>query len=72
MERSPTLLGGFIVDAAEDDREAQRRSASEEATPRRYGGDPRGEFLIGSADFYLEKAPAHRVCVDGFWSTGRR
>ncbi len=26
-----------------------------------------GEFLMGSADFYPEERPVHRVAVDGFW-----
>src|ERR1700740_2360083 len=28
---------------------------------------PGGTFLMGSADFYPEEAPVHRVTVDGFW-----
>jgi formylglycine-generating enzyme required for sulfatase activity len=28
---------------------------------------PGGEFLMGSADFYPEEAPVHRVALDGFW-----
>jgi formylglycine-generating enzyme len=28
---------------------------------------PGGEFLMGSADFYPEERPVHRVAVDGFW-----
>ncbi len=28
---------------------------------------PAGTFLMGSADFYPEERPAHRVAVDGFW-----
>jgi formylglycine-generating enzyme len=28
---------------------------------------PGGEFLMGSASFYPEEAPVHRVAVDGFW-----
>jgi len=28
---------------------------------------PAGEFLMGSADFYPEERPVHRVLVDGFW-----
>src|SRR6185312_3539971 len=28
---------------------------------------PEGEFLMGSADFYPEEAPVHRVALDGFW-----
>jgi len=26
-----------------------------------------GTFLMGSADFYPEERPVHRVTVDGFW-----
>jgi formylglycine-generating enzyme len=28
---------------------------------------PGGTFLMGSADFYPEERPVHRVSVDGFW-----
>src|SRR3954452_23419829 len=28
---------------------------------------PPGEFRMGSAGFYPEEAPVHRVRVDGFW-----
>jgi formylglycine-generating enzyme required for sulfatase activity len=28
---------------------------------------PGGEFAMGSADFYAEERPVHRVTVDGFW-----
>ena len=28
---------------------------------------PGGAFLMGSADFYPEERPVHRVSVDGFW-----
>jgi sulfatase modifying factor 1 len=28
---------------------------------------PGGTFLMGSADFYPEERPVHRVTVDGFW-----
>jgi sulfatase modifying factor 1 len=28
---------------------------------------PGGTFAMGSADFYPEEAPVHRVTVDGFW-----
>ena len=28
---------------------------------------PGGTFLMGSADFYPEERPAHRVSVSGFW-----
>ncbi len=28
---------------------------------------PEGEFSMGSADFYPEERPVHRVQVDGFW-----
>src|SRR5947209_13544333 len=28
---------------------------------------PDGTFAMGSADFYPEEAPVHRVAVDGFW-----
>ena len=28
---------------------------------------PGGQFRMGSADFYPEERPAHRVHVDGFW-----
>jgi formylglycine-generating enzyme len=28
---------------------------------------PGGEFAMGSADFYPEERPVHRVAVDGFW-----
>ena len=28
---------------------------------------PGGTFLMGSADFYPEERPVHRVAVDGFW-----
>jgi formylglycine-generating enzyme len=28
---------------------------------------PGGEFRMGSADFYAEERPVHRVTVDGFW-----
>lgn len=28
---------------------------------------PGGEFVMGSADFYAEERPEHRVAVDGFW-----
>src|SRR5580698_6931787 len=28
---------------------------------------PGGTFLMGSADFYPEEHPVHRVSVDGFW-----
>ncbi|MDU0364335.1 formylglycine-generating enzyme family protein [Rhizobium sp. 25PS6] len=28
---------------------------------------PDGTFLMGSDSHYAEEAPAHRVCVDGFW-----
>src|SRR5271165_4843571 len=28
---------------------------------------PGGEFRMGSADFYPEERPVHRVAVDGFW-----
>lgn len=28
---------------------------------------PGGSFLMGSADFYPEERPVHRVTVDGFW-----
>ncbi len=28
---------------------------------------PGGAFLMGSADFYPEERPVHRVTVDGFW-----
>jgi formylglycine-generating enzyme len=28
---------------------------------------PGGEFLMGSADFYPEEGPVHRVALDGFW-----
>lgn len=28
---------------------------------------PAGEFEMGSADFYPEERPVHRVTVDGFW-----
>ncbi len=28
---------------------------------------PGGTFAMGSADFYPEEAPVHRVAVDGFW-----
>jgi formylglycine-generating enzyme required for sulfatase activity len=28
---------------------------------------PGGEFQMGSADFYPEERPVHRVAVDGFW-----
>ena len=28
---------------------------------------PGGEFAMGSADFYPEEGPVHRVYVDGFW-----
>jgi len=28
---------------------------------------PGGEFRMGSADFYPEERPVHRVTVDGFW-----
>ena len=26
-----------------------------------------GEFAMGSAEFYVEERPVHRVAVDGFW-----
>ncbi len=28
---------------------------------------PGGSFRMGSADFYPEERPVHRVAVDGFW-----
>ena len=28
---------------------------------------PGGTFRMGSADFYPEERPVHRVAVDGFW-----
>jgi formylglycine-generating enzyme required for sulfatase activity len=28
---------------------------------------PRGEFRMGSNDFYMEERPVHEVGVDGFW-----
>ena len=28
---------------------------------------PEGAFLMGSADFYPEEGPVHRVSVGGFW-----
>ena len=28
---------------------------------------PGGTFQMGSADFYPEERPVHRVTVDGFW-----
>ena len=28
---------------------------------------PGGTFLMGSAGFYPEERPVHRVAVDGFW-----
>ncbi|MGO9143841.1 MAG: SUMF1/EgtB/PvdO family nonheme iron enzyme, partial [Streptosporangiaceae bacterium] len=28
---------------------------------------PGGTFRMGSADFYPEERPVHRVTVDGFW-----
>src|SRR6185436_16557571 len=28
---------------------------------------PGGEYRMGSADFYPEESPVHRVHVDGFW-----
>src|SRR4051794_35167317 len=28
---------------------------------------PGGTFAMGSADFYPEERPVHRVAVDGFW-----
>jgi formylglycine-generating enzyme required for sulfatase activity len=31
---------------------------------------PGGSFLMGSADFYPEERPVHRVEVDGFWMDG--
>ncbi len=35
--------------------------------PKRMVWVPGGEFLMGSADFYPEERPVHRVVVDGFW-----
>ena len=32
---------------------------------------PGGTFLMGSADFYPEERPVHRVSVDGFWMDTR-
>src|SRR6202011_6398046 len=32
---------------------------------------PGGTFLMGSADFYPEERPVHRVTVDGFWMDRR-
>ena len=28
---------------------------------------PAGTFAMGSADFYPEERPVHRVALDGFW-----
>src|SRR3984957_20173367 len=30
-------------------------------------GIPAGTFAMGSADFYPEERPVHRVALDGFW-----
>ena len=32
---------------------------------------PGGTFLMGSADFYPEERPVHRVSIDGFWMDSR-
>ena len=37
------------------------------AGPRGMTWIPGGEFAMGSADFYPEERPVHRVTVDGFW-----
>jgi sulfatase modifying factor 1 len=38
-----------------------------DSTPAGMAWIPGGEFWMGSADFYPEERPVHRVAVDGFW-----
>ncbi len=42
-------------------------SPSTKAPPKDMVWIDKGEFLMGSDQFYPEEAPVHRVAVDGFW-----
>src|SRR5205823_1240765 len=48
-------------------RHRRHRSPCTDAMPKDMCRVEAGEFAMGSADFYPEERPVHRVHVDGFW-----
>jgi formylglycine-generating enzyme required for sulfatase activity len=58
---------GHVRDVRAVPAREQLQASGGEAPPKGMVWIPRGEFSMGSEDFYPEERPVHRVSVDGFW-----
>jgi formylglycine-generating enzyme len=71
---SPAATRGQAAGAAQagNRRAGKARAGKRAPDPRRtMAWIPGGTFRMGSADFYPEERPVHRVAVDGFWMDRR-